>query len=176
MPVADRVITIDALHTVRDTARAIVESHRADYLMTVKGNAPESLETLASIDWERDATGYFEEPCEKAHGRIERRRIRTLTPMKGMVNYPHIRQVFRIERERLICRSGAESAETTYGITSVPEDRGTPERLLAWNREHWAVENANHSSRDVTFSGIPVSPAPQTHRSTTHCATISPWP
>ncbi len=56
--------SIDALHTVRDTARTIVDTHKADYLMTVKGNAPETHETLACINWERDATGTFKEKVE----------------------------------------------------------------------------------------------------------------
>ena len=73
VPLAGRVVTIDALHTVRDTARAIVESHGADYLMTVKGNAPETFAALAGVDWERHATGLYEEDARKAHGRIERR-------------------------------------------------------------------------------------------------------
>ena len=50
--VAGRVITVDALHTVRDTARSIVETHKADYLMTVKANAPETFATLETINWE----------------------------------------------------------------------------------------------------------------------------
>ena len=58
---AGQVITVDALHTIRDTARSIVESHNADYLMTVKANAPETYETLSTINWNRDATGTFEE-------------------------------------------------------------------------------------------------------------------
>ena len=62
---AGRVITVDALHTVRDTARSIVESHNADYLMTVKANAPETFETLSTINWIRDATGSFEEKSPK---------------------------------------------------------------------------------------------------------------
>ena len=151
-PLAGRVITIDALHTVRDTARSIVESRGADYLMTVKGNAPETFATLAGIDWERDATGGHEEACAKAHGRIERRRIRTLTPLRGTVNYPHLKQIFRVERQRIDARSGHESRELAYGITSVPEERGSPEQLLAWNRGHWAVENQNHRTRDVHFA------------------------
>ena len=48
---AGHVITLDALHTVRDTARSIVESHNAHYLMTVKANAPETFETLSTINW-----------------------------------------------------------------------------------------------------------------------------
>ena len=48
---AGRVITVDALHTVRDTARSIVESHNTDYLITVKAIAPETFETLGTINW-----------------------------------------------------------------------------------------------------------------------------
>ena len=53
--------------------------------------------------------------------------------------------------ERETCKSGKKSTEIAYGITSVPEDRGTPENLLAWNRSHWSVENRNHRVRDVNF-------------------------
>ena len=58
VPVAGRVITVDALHTVRQTARCIVEIHKADYLMTVKANAPETFATLSSINWERMQPGH----------------------------------------------------------------------------------------------------------------------
>ena len=88
VPLAERVITVDAPHTVGDTARSIVESYNADYLMTVKANARETYETLSTINWNRDATGAFEEEITKGHGRIERRRIQTITPLRGMVNYP----------------------------------------------------------------------------------------
>ena len=79
--------------------RSIVESRGADYLMTVKGNAPETFATLAGIDWERDATGGHEEASAKATGALSR--IRTLTPLRGTVNYPHLKQIFRVERQRM---------------------------------------------------------------------------
>ena len=103
---AGHVITVDALHTVRDTARSIVETHNAHYLMTVKANAPETFETLSTINWNRDATGAFEEEPTKGHGRIDCRRIQTMTPLPGTVNFPHIAQIFRIERDRKMCKSG----------------------------------------------------------------------
>ena len=65
VPLAGRAITVDALHTTKDTARSIVETHKADYLMTVKKNASETYETLSTIDWARDATGAFEEKPNK---------------------------------------------------------------------------------------------------------------
>ena len=51
LSLAGRVITVDALHTVGDTVCSIVESHNADYLMTVKANAPETVDTLSTINW-----------------------------------------------------------------------------------------------------------------------------
>lgn len=35
-----RVVSLDALHTQAETARALVLEHGADYLLTVKGNQP----------------------------------------------------------------------------------------------------------------------------------------
>ena len=37
------------------------------------------------------------------------------------------------------------------GVTTVPAGRAGPERLLAWNRGHWQVENGNHHRRDATM-------------------------
>ena len=74
-----------------------------------------------------------------------------MTPLPGTVNFPHIAQIFRIERDRKMCKSGKKSTEIAYGITPVPKNRGTPENLLAWNRSHWSIENNNHRVRDVNF-------------------------
>ncbi len=68
------------------------------------------------------------------------------------MTYPHLRQIFRVGRERQHLASGRVSRETIYGMTSVPPDRGTPQQLLGWNRGHWAVENQNHRVRDVQFA------------------------
>ena len=46
-----RVITLDALHTTRKTAKLITQRCGADYVFTVKGNAPETFDILDTIDW-----------------------------------------------------------------------------------------------------------------------------
>ena len=74
-----------------------------------------------------------------------------MTPLRGTVNYPHLAQIFRIERERETCKSGKKAPKSPTGIASVPENQGTPENLLAWNCGHWSVENRNHRVRDVNF-------------------------
>ena len=99
VPISGALLTLNALHTTRDTAASIVEQHGADYLLTVKMNCPETYEALATMPWEQ-ATGRFCEDPEKGHGRIDRRHIEVLTPPKKTINYPHVAQVFRVRRER----------------------------------------------------------------------------
>ena len=146
------VLTLDALHTTRDTARGIVEAHGADYALSVKANCPDTFAQLAAIDWDGPgARRHADEPA-KAHGRIEARRIaaRDLLP-DTLAPFPQARQAFRVVRERIDVKTGGISTETAYGIASVPADRAGPARLLAWNRGHWQVENANHHRRDATM-------------------------
>ncbi|MDE2925172.1 MAG: ISAs1 family transposase [Acidobacteriota bacterium] len=145
------VITPDALHTTRNTALAIRRGHGAHYLFTVKGNAPETFHTLETIDWDRDATARFSEPDEKAHGRIDRRQIQVLKPLRGLINYPQVRQIFRVTRQRTQVKTDEESLEVAYGMASLEPEQANAERLLALNRGHWVVENRNHRPRDTTF-------------------------
>ncbi|MEO7317775.1 MAG: ISAs1 family transposase [Chthoniobacteraceae bacterium] len=44
-----RVVSLDALHTQQETARALVLEHGADYLLTVKGNQPTVREAIKRI-------------------------------------------------------------------------------------------------------------------------------
>ena len=145
------MITLDALHTTRNTALAIRRRHGSHYLFTVKGNAPETFQTLETIDWDRDATSRFCENDEKAHGRIEKRRIQVLQPLRGLINYPEVRQVFRVIRKRNQVKTGEKSIDVAYGMTSLPPEQADAEQLLALNRGHWVVENRNHRPRDTTF-------------------------
>ena len=94
--VSGRVITLDALHTTRKTARLIMDVHGADYLFTVKGNCPHTYEVLNSVNWEEDSAGSFTEKIYKGHGRMEQRSIEVMDAYFRMINYPHTKQVFRI--------------------------------------------------------------------------------
>ena len=146
------LITLDALHTTRDTGRAVVETHGADYLFAVKANSPDTFAQLAAIDWDAAAVRRHADGPAKAHGRVEVRRIAARDLLPGtLAAFAHARQAFRVVRERTDARTGETSSETAYGITSVSAGRAGPERLLAWNRGHWQVENGNHYRRDVSL-------------------------
>ncbi len=149
--VEGKVITLDALHTTAKTAKTIVESHGADFVFTVKGNSALAHERLSSLEWERDSAGRFTEKASKDHGRVEQRSIEVMNAYFRMIDYPHVKQVFRVKRRTKNVKTGARSTEYAYGITSVDDKRASAEQLLSWNRGHWAVEAKNHYIRDVTF-------------------------
>lgn len=145
------VITLDALHTTYETERALVDIHRADYLFTVKGNCPETFAALAALDWNAPDVRHHRAPPEKGHGRVDRRQLDALTLPARMVRFGKARQAMRVTRERTGLRTGETTLETVYALTSVGAERADPAQLLAWNRGHWMVENANHYRRDATL-------------------------
>ena len=145
------IITIDALHTNRVMADAIVLVNRAHFLFTVKENNPELSQFLTSLDWDRVAQDRFTENPEKGHGRIDQRSIQTYEPLPGAVKLPHVLQVFRILRHRHHLNGGPETVEYAYGVTSLPPEAADAQRLLSLNRGHWTVENGNHRRRDGIF-------------------------
>ncbi len=85
----------------------------------------------------------------KGHGRLERRTLTASTLLVEQLDWPGVRQIFRLERERRI--NGKSTRETAYGITSLPPDRVDATRLLELTRKHWHVENRLHWVRDMTF-------------------------
>ena len=145
------LITLDALHTTRDTEGAIVDIHRAEYLFTVKGNCPDTFEALAALDWNAPEVRHHCAPPEKGHGRIETRRLDAFTLPGRILSFEKARQAMRVIRERTDLSTGDTTTETVYAITSVSAERAGPKQLLAWNRGHWAVENANHYRRDTSL-------------------------
>lgn len=53
---------------------------------------------------------------------------------------------------RVTRRNGQEHTEIQYAITSVPRHQAGADRLLAWWRGHWGIEDRLHYVRDVTFA------------------------
>jgi hypothetical protein len=121
-----QVVTLDALHTQRETARHLAEDKKAHYLMIVKANQPALLDavaaTLAGPD--ADFAGITWAQQGKGHGRRERRAIRTASA--DGVDWPHAAQVLRIRRDSGSTHGPWEHKEIAYGITSLPADLASP--------------------------------------------------
>jgi len=87
---------------------------------------------------------------DQGHGRIEIRRIVTTRELNGYVDFPHVRQVARIEREITRKKSGKTTTEVVYLVTSLSAEKASPEQLLALVRGHWKIES-QHWIRDMAF-------------------------
>jgi predicted transposase YbfD/YdcC len=148
--ISGMVITMDALHGQRETARKIDELG-GFYLQFIKANQPSLMESIAvrltGTDAEFAAESWTQEG--KGHGRREKRAIRT-APAAG-IDWPAAQQVFRIRRDAGPTHGPWESKETALGITNLPAGLAGPQHIATYARRHWAVENEEHYARDVTF-------------------------
>ncbi|HLC15436.1 MAG TPA: hypothetical protein VJL89_04335 [Thermodesulfovibrionia bacterium] len=74
---------------------------------------------------------------DKGHGRVESRKIWVSTELNDYLEFPHVGQVFCINRHVFDCKKQTEREETVYGITDLTPEEASPERILKLNREHF---------------------------------------
>jgi predicted transposase YbfD/YdcC len=65
--------------------------------------------------------------------------------------FPFAAQVARVDRRRENLRTGQQSTERVWVITSLPAERASEQDLAALVRGHWSIENQLHWRRDVSF-------------------------
>jgi len=87
----------------------------------------------------------------KAHGRLDERRLTTSRLLRGYVDWPCLEQVFKLERRVSQLKTGQVRQEVVYGVTSLRPDEAGPERLLQINQDYWGIENSLHYRRDKTL-------------------------
>lgn len=156
----NKLLCADAIQTQRQFSVDIL-ANGGDYLWFLKNNQP----TLLA-----DVTRFFEPPqtcggnwplpelprtvaqaSNKGHGRLEKRTLTLIVEDQGFLDWPGVRQVFKLERYRQQVRTGEESTEVIYGITSRGPEKATAEQILHWTRQYWGIENGLHYRRDVTL-------------------------
>jgi predicted transposase YbfD/YdcC len=148
-----RIVTMDALLTQRQIAQQIVDAG-GDYVMVVKENQPQLLEDIATMFALAPIAG---EPRTVAEtlalgcGRIEQRWLQTSNVLLGYSDWPGLAQVFRLERQVIIKKTGEVREEVVAGVTSPAPERADAAWLLAMVRGQWQIENQSHWGRAVTF-------------------------
>ena len=140
--IAGKDITGDALLTQRAIADYII-SQQAHYHFTVKGNQP-TLESDIALLFKNRRSPDYTELSPPDHGRIETRRIWCSAELNAYLDFPHVGQVFLIERESLDKKSSEHSFEIALGITSRTPQQASPQRVLEVNRGHWAIESIHY--------------------------------
>jgi len=138
-----KTITADALLTQRDIAKWLVEQH-AHYHFTVKGNQKTLFDDIVChfnlLNKEPD----YEITQDTNHGRIETRKIWTTTELNKYLLFPHIGQAFMVERTTIKKKTGKQSKDVAYGITSKNQKEASPEQVLKDNRGHWSIESHHY--------------------------------
>ena len=140
--IAGKDVTGDALLTQRALAIYLIEQ-QAHYHFTVKGNQPTLERDIRLLFEKRDAAD-FVEVAPADHGRIETRSIWCSTALNAYLDFPHVGQVFLIERESIQKKTGEHSREIALGITSRTVQEATPQRILTVNRGHWSIESVHY--------------------------------
>ncbi len=147
-----RIFTLDAMHTQRWLCARI---HRlvGDYLLLAKDNQSTLHEDIADLfeDPTPDRRRWqHAETWDKGHGRLEHRHIICSPDLNDWFGkqWEGIEQVFRLERTRLMLKTGTIEQEVVYGLSSLSMNQASPARMLSLVRDHWAIENKLHYRRD----------------------------
>lgn len=148
------VVTADAMHCQKATARKIIEQE-ADYVLQVKENQPKLMQAIAEEFDRHGETSYTDRRVRqhtktaKNRGRQEKRTCMVAPAPTALKRaWTGLRTIGLILRTRQL-PDGTESAELSYFISSLPPKVREHARHL---RNHWRVENTLHHTLDVTFA------------------------
>jgi len=154
------IVMGDAMHTQREISRQIVTSG-GHYVWFVKDNQPRTRWAIEKL--------FVHEMCNlrqgaqlskdiqvftktnQGHGRIETHTIYVSTLLNEYLEWPHVAQVFGLERSRWHSRYKGKTRQIVHGLTDLGQDQALPKRLLNLTRQYWSIENGLHYRRDVTL-------------------------
>lgn len=143
------IVTLDAAHTARDTARYITEERGFDYVMTVKGNRPELQHEVFSKTAGLTTRAPDHVIEEQGHGRI--RKWSTWITSAVDIDFPGASQTALIKREEYTLTKERVSKEIALILTSQGSGNAAPADVHNHVRGHWSIENKSHYVRDTVF-------------------------
>jgi predicted transposase YbfD/YdcC len=163
-----KTITADALLAQRELARYLVEQRGAHDHFTVKANQKNLLEEIAyyfdPLDRQPDHT-LLDSPEQ---GRIEIRNIGVTTELNDDLNFPQVGQAFWVQRITIHKKSGKQTQELAYGMTSKTPNQASATEVPQDNRGHWGIENSCHYIIDWNYDEAAAASAQATGRRIGH--------
>jgi len=155
----DCVVTGDAMFTQRELCKQIILAD-GDYVLPVKANQATLQEAIADLFMPAPISAGHSRVClpeayaetrSLGHGRIEQRYLTVSSQLNEYLDWPHLGQVFRLQRVIQRQKTGRITYQVVFGVTSLTAAECSPERLMHLLRTHWHIENRLHYVRDVTF-------------------------
>ena len=140
------LITADCLHTQRKHA-CYLHQRGADFVFCVKDNQPSLFAALDVLSWSDMPITHT--TTSRGHGRIETRTLQIM-PAPPDLPFPHVNQVFLVERQVSDPSGTPLSNIAILGVTSLNTTRGTPALIAAAVRGQWRIE-VLHWIRDTIY-------------------------
>jgi predicted transposase YbfD/YdcC len=140
------VVTADALHTVKATAELIYQ-RGGQFVLPVKQNRQALFDALDRLAWKD--TPIAHSTIDIGHGRVTRRTIRIL-PAPADLPFPHVNQVWLIERYVTDTAGAHVSAVAQLGVTSHSTSQANPAEVAGYVQGQWAIE-VLHWLRDTCY-------------------------
>lgn len=138
----------DAAFCSEANARLVAKAGKG-YIFGLKGNRRElwreATRVLAGV-----TTAVVSTPWEKYQGARVRYHLYRTTELEGYLDWEHLKQVWRIEKER-VKQSGQVERENRYYVTNLHLGRFKPEQILQVVRAHWGIENNCNWTMDVVW-------------------------
>jgi predicted transposase YbfD/YdcC len=130
-----KIVTADALHTVKASARYI-RRRGGHFVLPAKENRRALSGALDALPW-RDVP-IAHASTDKGDGRITTRTIQVL-PAPGDLPFPHVSQVFLTERYVSHLAGKPVSAVAALGVASPGPGQAGPADLAGYVREQWSI-------------------------------------
>ena len=140
------LVSADALHTVKATAEFICRAG-GEFILPVKENRRALFDALNALPWPQVPIAHS--ATDRGHGRITTRTIQVL-PAPEDLPFPHVSQVYLIERHVSDLDGNPVSAVAALGVASPAPDRASAADLARYVREQWAIESL-HWLRDTLY-------------------------
>jgi predicted transposase YbfD/YdcC len=142
----DKIVTADALHTVKATANHIHE-RGGQFVLPVKENRRALFDALDALPWAQVPVAHT--ATDTGHGRVTTRTIQVL-PTPADLPFPHVNQAFLIERHVTDLHGQQISAVAALGVASPEPHQAGPADLAGYVREQWSIESL-HWIRDTLY-------------------------
>lgn len=150
------VVTADAMHCQKETARIIVEN-KGDYVLQLKANQKGFYEDVYAMfddkymdEADKDCEYEIFSTIEKNKDRMEKRTCYVLNEIEFFTDYlaewKGLKKIFAVKRE--VIRNGEKSTEISCYLSS---KNTNAEQLLSYTRKHWQIESMHHIL-DVSYT------------------------
>jgi predicted transposase YbfD/YdcC len=143
------VYSLDAGFCSEANARRVAAAQKG-YIFGLKGNQPELLREAERLLGSQSVPEISTE-WEPYQGDLIRYHLYRTAEIEGYLEWSHLKQVWRVEKEIRRGKTGEVEWEQRYYLTNLHWGRFKPQQILLAVRSHWGIENNCNWTLDVIW-------------------------